>query len=277
MSQKKYETEWSFSFDKIAEQISNTVQQAVNAMKDDEEVKMTSLSEAVRGATSANITLKFAAGESTVKALTASDNLLEADITYYGEVEFEASGDAERVVKLAQSDVHLGRAVKSSKRNKVRWEVRLNPDVPMALHITAPVGESHIDLTSLQINELDYKGGVGKHQLTLAQSATPYHANVNTGVGETHITVPQNTSVNLQIKGGVGETIVFAPKGIALHLTATHGLGDLVVPEELERLSGRGGVMGKTGVWQSADYADAPQKVTIHYQGGIGQFKLVLQ
>lgn len=277
MSQKQYETEWSFSFEKIAEQISNTVNQAVNAFKDDEEVKMTSLSEEIRGATSANITLKFSVGENTIKALTASDNLLEADITYYGEVEFEASGDAERVVKLAQADMRFGRMIKHNKRDKVRWEVRLSPDVPMALNLNAPVGVSHIDLSGLQLTELTYKGGVGEHHIQLAQSTTPYHANVDTGVGETKITVPQNTSVNLQVKGGVGEITVFVPQGVAVHLTASHGLGDVVVPEGLERLSGRGGVVGKTGVWQSANYADAPQKVTIHYQGGVGAFKLVVQ
>ncbi|MDX2078175.1 MAG: LiaF-related protein [bacterium] len=275
MSQKQYETEWSFSFDKIAEQISNTVTQAVNAFKDDEPVQMKSLSEAIRGATSAEITLGFAAGESTIKALTASDNLLEADLTYYGDVEFEASGDTQRVIKLAQKDVRVGRMVKNHKRTQVRWEVRLSPDVPMSLNITAPVGESHIDLTSLQVTELTYKGGVGQHHLNLAQSPTPYHARIDTGVGETHITIPQNTSVNLQVRGGIGETRIFVPQGVAIHLTASHGLGEITVPEELERLSGRGGVVGKNGVWQSAGYADATQKITIHYQGGVGDFKLV--
>jgi len=277
MTKKQYETEWSFSFDKVAEQISNTVNQAVNAFKDDEPVQMMSVSEELRGATSAQVTLGFAAGESIVKALNASDNLLEADITYYGEVEFEVSGEAERVIKLAQTDVRMGRMVKNNKRNQVRWEVRLSPDVPISLHITAPIGTSNIDLSELQITELTYKGGVGEHHLNLAQSPTPYHARIDTGVGESHITVPQNTSVNLQVRGGIGETIIFVPQEVAIHLTASHGLGEITVPDGLERLSGRGGFVGKTGVWQSAGYADATQKITIHYQGGVGEFKLVAQ
>jgi hypothetical protein len=275
MTKKQYETEWSFSFDKVAEQIGNTVNQAVGSFKDDEPIKMTSMSDAIRGATSAQVTLGFAAGESIVKALTASDNLLEADITYYGDVEFEVSGEAERVIKLAQADVRVGRMVKNNKRNQVRWEIRLSPDVPMSLHITAPVGTSNIDLSALQITELTYKGGVGEHHLNLAQSHTPYHARIDTGVGETRITVPQNTSANLQVRGGVGETTVVIPQGVAVHLTASHGLGEIRVPEGLERLSGRGGVVGKNGVWQSAGYADAAQKITIHYQGGVGEFKLI--
>ncbi|HRF95001.1 MAG TPA: LiaF-related protein [Aggregatilineales bacterium] len=275
MSKKQYETEWSFSFDKVAEQISNTVNQAVNAFKDDEPVQMMSVNEEVRGATSAQVKIGFSAGESIIKALTASDNLFEADLTYYGDVEFEVSGEAERVIKLSQADVRVGRMVKNHKRTQVRWEVRLNPDVPMSLNITAPVGESNIDLTGLQVTELTYKGGVGQHHLNLSQSSTPYHARIDTGVGETHITVPQNTSVNLQVRGGIGETRIFVPQGVAIHLTASHGLGEITVPEELERLSGRGGVVGKNGVWQSAGYADATQKITIHFQGGVGDFKLI--
>ncbi len=269
---KNYETEWSFSFEKIAEQVNNGVSQFVNSFKDDEPIQITSLSEEIRGATSANITLNFGAGICTLKALNGSDNLLEADLTYFGDVEFEVSGDAERTIKLGQKDVKLGRVIKNNKRDKVRWEVRLTPDIPLMLNINTPVGESAMDLSGLNIAELTYKGGVGEHTLTLAHSTAPYHANVNTGVGKTHIHIPQNTSVNLQIRGGVGETVVFVPEGTAVHLTASHGLGDMRIPDDLERLSGRGGAVGKTGVWQSSDYANAPQKVTIHYNGGVGEF-----
>lgn len=271
---KDYETEWSFSFDKIADQIGNTVSQFVNGFKDDEPLQMTSLSEELRGATSANITLNFGAGISTLGALNESDNLLEADLTYFGEVEFEVSGDAQRTIKLGQKDVKLGRVIKNNKRDKVRWDVRLTPDIPLILNISTPVGESTMDLTHLNIAELTYKGGVGEHTLTLAHSTAPYHANINTGVGKTHIYIPSKTSVNVQLRGGVGETVVFIPKGTAVHLTASHGLGDMRIPDDLERLSGRGHVVGKTGVWQSPDYADAPQKVTIHYNGGVGEFRL---
>lgn len=270
----QYETEWSFSFESIANQIGQTVSRFMDSFKSDEPLQMTSVSEELRGATSANVTLNFSAGTFAVKALHASDNLLEADLTYFGDVEFEVTGDAQRIIKLGQTDLRWGRMIKLNKHQEVRWDVRLSPNIPLMLNINVPAGESMMDFSGLNVSNLTYKGGIGEHTLKLATSTVPYQADVMTGFGKTQIHVPQHTSVSLQLRGGVGETVVFVPKDTAVHLTASHALGDMRIPDDLDRLNQRDHMVGKTGVWQSPDYADAPQKVTIHYHGGVGEFRL---
>ena len=55
------------------------------------------------GATSARIAIEFSLGRATVRALDAdSPNLLEAELTYVGDIEFDVTGEAERVIKCGR-------------------------------------------------------------------------------------------------------------------------------------------------------------------------------
>src|SRR3990172_7744485 len=101
---KESVTEWSFSFDKLGETISDAVNSVVDAVSSDEEVKMASFSEEIGAAASAIINLNLSVGETTVKPLAASNNLFEADVTYIGEMEFTATGDTEKKITLRQEN-----------------------------------------------------------------------------------------------------------------------------------------------------------------------------
>src|SRR4051794_19494166 len=99
--EKNYKVEWAFSFEKLGDQIGDFFKSVSTEGK--EEIKHAQFSEPLGAATSARVRIDFSVGESTIKPLNTSDNLLEADLTYVGDVELKASGETEKVVHLSQA------------------------------------------------------------------------------------------------------------------------------------------------------------------------------
>ena len=87
------------------------------------------------------------------------------------------------------------------------------------------------------------------------------------------IAVPVNMSVNARVKGGIGEIVINLPSDTAVRLQANSGIGDINVGSRFQRVSGHNSDwgLGKKGVWETANFATASQKITIHFDGGIGQ------
>lgn len=278
MSDKQYKTEWTFSFDKIGESINNLFA----SLREDAEVKMGSFSEAIEGATSADVNLGFSVGEMTLKSLTASDNLLEADITYIGEIEFTAAGDEHRKLTLKQksSAETVVKSIKQTigamgKRPDLRWDVRLSPEVPMALRINSGVGKLDCDLSQLKLLQFSFNGGTGETNLVLPASAQGYDASFNEGVGATTITLPQNTSINMKVNAGVGSVKIHAPGDTAVRVKVRGGLGDARMPSHYVQVEGRHEFITKSGIWQSPGFEDAAHKIQIDYDGGVGNLTIV--
>ena len=97
---KQYKTEWSFSFEKLGDQIGDFFR-SVGA-PEDVEVKTDTFSDVVGTATSARVRLDLSAGETNIYMLEGSDKLIDAEITYIGAMRFVTNNEAEKVVSLSQ-------------------------------------------------------------------------------------------------------------------------------------------------------------------------------
>lgn len=91
-----------------------------------------------------------------------------------------------------------------------RWDIKLNNTIPMALKLQLAVGDTVVDLTGTQVNQLDINNAVGMLDLTL-DASQPLKAVVNLPVGRAVIRVPQGTPVI--IRGGFAVTLVTMPDG----------------------------------------------------------------
>jgi len=90
----------------------------------------------------------------------------------------------------------------------------------MALQVSTGVGESVLDLSGLQVTDLD----------------------VNSGVGQTRVTLPAQGRVSAKVSGGVGQLIVTIPDGMAARVHASAGLVESrlrAVPAQWPGLCGR--------------------------------------
>lgn len=273
---KQYKTEWSFSFDKIGDSLNRVF----GSLSGDEETQMASFSEAIGSATSAEVNVHFSVGENTVGALVGSDNLFEADVTYLGELVFDASGETNKVINLKQkTQGNPANMIRNffgtvAQRDDLRWDLRLSPDVPLALKLDGGVGRSHIDLSGLKLKSFDFESGVGESTITLPTSDTAYTVDIEGGVGRSTINLPVDTTAHLNVEMGVGAIEMHLPANIAVRLEGKSGIGDIKVPTTMTRVSGKNEMISKSGVWETADFENATHKITIKFEGGIGTLSL---
>jgi hypothetical protein len=297
MSDKQYKTEWSFDFDKAGEKI----RQAVSDFVGEPETKTEQFNVPLEGTSAAHVQLSLSVGQTEIKPLAdESPNLFEADVTYVGELEFEVSGDVTKTVKLGQkaSLGGVGDSIKHSigwiaKRGKdLKWNIGLTTEIPLDLTLNGGVGTANLDLSGIHLRGLRLEsgvgeisvrlpatpdrydvtidGGVGRVQLHIASDAL-VNVRVNGGVGATYVTIEKDAHVNMDIDAGVGETRIEVPAEADVHVSADGGLGNVSVPQRLTRISGGDSFMGNSGTWETPGYNSAENKITIDYDGGLGQ------
>ncbi|PJF23378.1 MAG: hypothetical protein CUN56_01235 [Phototrophicales bacterium] len=275
---KQYTTEWSFSFEALNKTISDLVD-SLNIR--DEDVKIASFSEPKSGVHKAHVNLKLSLGEVSIQPLTASHNLIEADVTYMGEMLFEVEGEAEKVVTLRQKISGVGEKIKQTvglfnRREDLRWDVRLSPDVPMSISLEGGVGPTHANLLGIQLARLEVDGGVGETTVILPQSYEAYSVVVNGGVGSMKLVVPEDTNVSIAVRGGVGAISVQIPRHAAATVAAHGGLGKITMPKHLNRIHKDNDFISRGGVWETERYTDAEYQIAINFDGGLGSFRITI-
>lgn len=125
-----------------------------------------------------------------------------------------------------------------------RWDLRLNPQVPLALNIHGGVGRATLDFSALTVSSLM----------------------LNSGVGTVDITTPKSGVTTVSVDGGVGSTSVVIPAGVAARIRVSGGLGSIRVDESRFPRFGT--------VYQSADYASASNKIDMEVDGGVGSINI---
>lgn len=125
------------------------------------------------------------------------------------------------------------------------WEIRLSVLIPIDLHIRTGVGNSQLDLGSLDMISLTIETGVGNTTVDLY------------GVW------PHDLDVSIQ--GGVGELTVNLPAEMGVRVDMDTALVN--VTSEGLRLDEYGYV--------NQAFGTAPYTLTLHLQAGVGQIDLV--
>lgn len=273
MNKRKRKVEWSFDFENMGERFS----QFFSDMAGEEvEVKSAELFAPLDGATSARIEIDFSVGKANLTALAAdSDNLFEAQINYIGEYEFEISGGDERVVSLRQKGGlprGIGRII--GDKADLIWDIALAPNTPYQLSMKGGIGETNIDLSNLLVDAIKLETGVGKVALILPTNDKAFAARIDGGVGKTEVVIPAGSGGKLNINGGVGEVTIAVAADAAVRLMADAGIANVNLPKSFTRVKGGKHFVGISGVWESANFAEAGEQIIIDFDGGVGSFSL---
>lgn len=259
------------------------------------DLKTDRFSAPLAGVTSARVELGLPVGETDIHTLADAENLIDAELTYVGEIDFAVSGEAEKTVRLRQAEGFswnwLNPANWFSGGPRPRWSIGLSPHVPMSLSVSGGVGASRLDLRALQVTNLDISTGTGAMSLVMPGVSDGYQARLSGGVGEMRAEIPDGATVGLSLSGGVGSVTlqigagaainaritggagrvyVDVPPDAAVRLEASTGLGDIAVPGRFARLSGAEGGVGQSGVWETPGFAEAARPIAIHFSGGVG-------
>lgn len=270
------EVEYSFDFSKL----SDTFNRVLGSLAGDEEVKTTEISIARENATSASIEIDFSAGEHVLTALPAgSENLLEAKIVHVGEIDIREEGTERILVKISQRNPQVSRIVDTiqqgfraaANRTDLRWEIAISPDLPIDLEVDGGAGPVRLDLSNIQLEQLEVDSGVGTMEVRLPVSENSYRVDVDSGVGQTKIFVPDGANIDLDIDAGVGLTELIVPATVAARIKGDSGVGSIKLPDHFTRLKGKNDFF-ESGVWETEGFELAERRLIVKYDGGVGQF-----
>jgi len=248
------------------------------------EVKTEVFSEPIGTATSARVNLGLSSEPAEVTALSDTENLIEAELTHSGEVEFDVEGEREKSISLRRRGGVGGFWFDWFDRGdeELRWDIRISPRVPLDLQIDAGSGSADLDLSALQLTALTLDVGSGSIESQLPATDSVYRAQIDGGSGSCRLSLAEGAdvdmeadvasgSVNIEIgdaadislraNGGSGSLTIAVPAGAAVRLDVRDsGSGSVNVPGHFERTR-RGD--DDEGTWETPGFGAAEHQIEI--------------
>jgi hypothetical protein len=192
----------------------------------------------------ARVELKMGVGELTVDG--GSPKLLEADFAYnvasWKPIVRVDSASFRKQISIEQPRSGHGRG-----HTTYKWNIRLNDTVPLDVVAHLGVGETKLNLGTVNLRSLEANVGVGEVRIDLqGKPARDYTVSVN---------------------GGVGHAIIYLPRSVAIIATAHGGIGHI----DMRGLEKRG------DTWINPSHENAPVTIHVNVNGGIGEIELIAE
>jgi hypothetical protein len=250
---------------------------------EDWEVKSGRYSEPIGAASSARVSLDLSAGPTDISALSDSNDLIDADLNYTGEIAFEVQGDREKTISLSERDTGgFFRFDWFAGDDELRWEIGLSPQVPLDLVVDGGSGSVDLDLRGLQLTGLNLDvgsgqvqgslpavegrydvrvdGGSGKCRLDIAEGADA-GLDIDVGSGSIDVETGAGADVSVRVDGGSGKLTIDVSEDAAVRLDVREGgSGNVRVPGRFERI--RSGDDDE-GTWETPGFDSADHKIEI--------------
>lgn len=211
------------------------------------------------------VTIKMGVGE--LKVNGGADDMLEADFTYNVEdwkpvVEYQVKGDEGRLT-VRQPDTD-----NFSVRGDVRyeWDLQFDDKTPLDMHVECGAGDADMELSTLNVTQLDVKLGAGDAELDLSKNTSLSDLNVTMGAGKLtlDLTGRWEDDVDVTIQGGVGNITLLLPEDIGVQVKVTKGIGDV----------DSSGLYERDDAYVNKAYDEADVRLKITLQAGVGQINL---
>jgi len=256
----------------------------------------------IENATTAAINIETDRGSITASPVGDSDTLIQSVVTHSKETDvltFDVTGTSSKTISLDLE--HDARSFDFDwlfsgllERANVNIDVSLTPNVPLSLDVKTGSGNADLDLSGLDIQQLDADTGSGSITVTLPTGDYPVdlgagsgsltielEANVvldldgDVGSGRIYLTLADGVSGVVKLSSGSGTIKVVVPEGVGVQVSGSTGSGSVRLPGDYIRISGED-VPGPSdsGTWQSPNFDDAEMKVYIKFSVGSGSFRL---
>ena len=247
------------------------------------DIKSSQFSESLSGVESAEVTLDLSRWHTEVSALPGGNNLIEADVDYVGRMVFDVSGNRTRRITLREVDAPP--FIGWTGTDQYRWDIGLDPDVPLVLSVSGGLGSSTLNLGDLNLESFQYDGGPGSNHTRLPATANRYEAVLETSSGSVSVDIADAAQIDLRLDSGSGAVrIAFGdevdatletasssgsltidvPDGAAVRIEVRDdGSGSFNLGRQFEQVE-----FGddKTGVWETPGFADADHQIIITIQ-----------
>ena len=204
------------------------------------QITATSINQSLDGATQANVQIDTGLGEVHISALAAGEALIEGSVPQGSgfDVRQEFSVDGE-VANYRLWQTGNTAWVFPAPRNRIGWDLQLNPEAIKNLELNLGVGQVQLDLQDIALENLQVK----------------------TAVGNTELTLPAQGNCQVQLEGAIGKLTVYVPEEIGLQIQASSAIGTTDVPNDYIRSSGN---------YRSPNFDQAKNHVNLTVSNAIG-------
>jgi hypothetical protein len=202
----------------------------------------------------------------SLHALEDSRELIAGTVTYQNSLQFDKQGGNGRAtITLAPrygntwfwSPDQWG-----DLSDDLRWNVGLNPRVPMSLALTANAGTSDLDLRGLTLQELSLKVSAG--EMTVFLPDGDYDADLETNAAATTVTLPSSGQHNIELRVNAGSVSLDLPTGMEARVVVDQALGSFEAQNAaLQRV-------GTENTWQTSGYEDSSNRVSLNVHIAVG-------
>ena len=195
------------------------------------------IEQGLQGSSRATINISSSVSEMRVTGLNDADTLIAGKVNLIaGEKaakQFKQNGDTATYELRSEWPGN-----KIPQQNHL-WDLALNTRVPLNLTVRSGIGQTTLDLQAMQLERLNVTTDLGSLEVTLSKRGR-YAATLETGVGESTVTIPS---------------------GVAARVRVNRGIGDVNIPDGFKR-------DGDTYV--SPDFETAEHRVDLTIKGGVG-------
>lgn len=198
-------------------------------------------------ATEAAVVIDPGVGILRIEALPESANLVEGEIHLLkGEeaVEEYSESGGEATFELRKEAEQPWTPFGGGLDGRQAWELGLSPGARLELKTSLGMGEAGLDLSGLDLGELE----------------------TNMGVGVTRVTMPEEGRYQARIEGAFGVTTIVLPEGLAARLQLDTGMVARQLPDGYQEQG--------EGVYISPGYATATDRVDLNVSQAIGVLQI---
>jgi hypothetical protein len=197
---------------------------------------------------SATVKIDWTSGPAKLYALSDSNNLLEGDIKYFGNLFFnvEPAGDHVEVDLDTRIEGFFFPHPGDDGRNR-SWQIGLNPAIRLDLILDAGSGRGEYDLSRLNIESF----------------------NIDAGSGPLTITLPETGRIEGIIDGGSGPITLILPNSLEAQVTLGSGSGSFDPSSRFSKIrTGRDDE--DVAVWVTDDFQGADNSIDLEIDPGSG-------
>lgn len=174
-----------------------------------------------------------------------------------------------------------------------KWDIQLNPELPLALNLELGAGKGELDLTGLRITDLKVSSGASSVEMSCNEPnrATLEKVEIESGVSKfSAVNLCNLNFQKLKFEGGVGAyKLDFGGKlqqDAEVEIQVGLGAISIVVPDDVPARIfyddswfssfdvGYGFVKNKKGVYETDSYSSASRRLTIRVESGLGSVKV---
>jgi len=160
--------------------------------------------EPLEGIERADLKVDFAAGELDVRRLTDSSSLVEGDLELATNRKPAWQIDRQGGRASMTLGYERGGGFQSwSGRGGDEWDLELSPKVGFWLDVDVGAGRATLDLTGLDIRELNVNSGAGQSTVVLPEEGD-FLATVDGGVGGITLEIPEEMAARIRVDRGLG-------------------------------------------------------------------------